>query len=83
MTNDDDPDRPCGPCWRDGSDHADVHCQCTDTAPCCQDPDGCCGCTCPPQEDDEDERRVMWDCGVHGDDGCIAADLIDPGDGSN
>lgn len=42
---------------------------------CCGDPDACCGCTCPPQEDDQDRRPVDPDCGVHGNDGCIEAGL--------
>lgn len=48
------------------------------TPDCCGQPDGCCGCSCPPQEDDEPERRRAADCGVHGDGGCIALGLVSP-----
>ena len=46
--------------------------------PCCGQPDACCGCSCPPQEDDDLTRPVAADCGVHGDDGCIANGLTAP-----
>lgn len=48
---------------------------------CCGQPDACCGCSCPPQEDDDLTRPVAADCGVHGNDGCIASGLTkDPDD---
>ena len=75
VTLDDGTPNPCP----EGQCLGNVNCPRECPAPdCCGQPDGCCGCSCPPQEDDEPERRRAADCGVHGVDGCIAAGLVSP-----